>query len=733
MLPFPGVHLFSLTLFLSAALAFVVQPLVAKRLLPLLGGSPAVWNTCLLFFQATLLLGYAVSDRLVRLKPRTQVITHVALLTAAGGAAVYGWLAPLGEPAVGSSPTRYLLAALATTVGMPFLVLSVNSTLLQRWFATSGATQDPYSLYRASNLGSLLGLLAFPFVFEPLLPLSTQTGLWIAGFVLLILMVMACGRHVWQAAPAVPVTREHGSGNPITWRQRALWVAVAFVPSSLTLGVTTFISTDLAAVPLLWVIPLALYLLTFAITFGPRPATRLVTAAGWAFPVLAICALAALSRPTTLPTLVHLALHPLLLLAVGLQAHGFLASDRPSPSRLTEFYLWVAVGGVAGGAFNALVAPQVFRQLTEYPLVIALAGFVLPVATYGSSSPTLVDAAVGLAIGLLALASTAAVQQTMGYGPSALAAIFLLPSVICLMFRDRWLRLGLALTTISLMTNILPSAPVRVLYETRTFFGTIRVTAEQGGMFHVMRHGTTTHGRQDRRGNLRRRLPLSYYHVKGPIGQLVGQQRTWKRSLRVGVVGLGTGTMAAYSESNDEFVFYEIDAEVVKVAQTASWFSYLSESAARPRIVMGDARLSLAHSPPERFDLLLLDAFSSDSIPVHLITREAFEIYKRHLSPQGLIVTHISNRNIEMRPTITAVARSVGLLAADQFGGVTPQLVAQGFAGSRWVVSGTAAAFVANGLPNDKWLASPVSTVRPWTDDYSNLAGVIIWTRPPSE
>ena len=312
-------------------------------------------------------------------------------------------------------------------------------------------------------------------------------------------------------------------------------------------------------------------------------------------------------------------------------------------------------------------------------------------------------------------------------------AVFLLPSVLCLMFREHWLRLGLALTAIALMTNILPSAPIRVLYQTRTFFGTIKVTAEQGGAFHVMRHGTTTHGRQDRRGAMRRRLPLSYYHVKGPIGQLVGHQRTWKRPLRVGVVGLGTGTMAAYAEANDEFVFYEIDAEVVKIAQTPAWFSYLRESAARPRIVMGDARLSLAHSGSERFDLLLLDAFSSDSIPVHLVTREAFEIYKRHLSPQGLIVTHISNRNIEVRPTVAGVARSVGLKSADQFGGVSPQLVAEGYSGSRWVVSGTDAAFAANGLPNDKWLATPATNVRPWTDDYSNLAGVILWRRPPAD
>lgn len=728
MLPFRGVHLFSLTLFLSAALAFVVQPLIAKRLLPLLGGSPSVWNTCLLFFQATLLVGYAVSDRLVRLTPRTQVITHIALLTAAAAAAAYGWWVPLGEPSASGSPTGWLLAALATTVGMPFLVLSVNSTLLQRWFATSGATQDPYSLYRASNLGSLLGLLAFPFVFEPLLPLSVQSALWIAGFATLVLMVAACGRHVWRVEPA-PIAAERAHSTPITWRQRALWVAVAFVPSSLTLGVTTFISTDLAAVPLLWVIPLGLYLLSFAITFGPRPATRLVSLSGWLFPVMAVCVLAMMHRPTMVPAIGHLVLHPLLLLSVGLLAHGFLASDRPASSRLTEFYLWVAIGGVLGGVFNALVAPQVFNRVVEYPLVIALAGFVLPAARYGVRGTTMLDVALGVGVGLLALGVTAAVQQTMQYGLGALFVIFVLPAVLCLMFRDRWMRLGTGFLALFLMTAVLPGRVGLLLFQTRTFFGSIRVTSEQNGQFHVLSHGTTTHGRQDRRGAIRRRLPLSYYHVKGPIGQLVQKQRSWKRPLRIGVVGLGTGTMAAYSEPGDTLVFYEIDPVVVKVAETAAWFSYLADAAVRPRIVMGDARLSLARAQPERFDLLLLDAFSSDAIPVHLVTREAFEIYKRHLSPEGLIVTHVSNRHLEVRPTIASVARSVGLQAVEQASAVTAEVAAQGYASSRWVVSGTVAAFAANGLPTAQWKASPPTTVRPWTDDYSNVASVVIWRR----
>ena len=728
MLPFSDVHLFRLTLFLSAALAFVVQPLIAKRLLPLLGGSPAVWNTCLVFFQAALLLGYALADRLVRLRVRVQVGVHLTLLAAAGGLALYGWLTPLHAPGVGESPTGWALSALALTVGAPFLLLSVNSTLLQRWFSLSGAPVDPYSLYRASNLGSFAGLLAFPFAFEPLLTTWTQGALWVGGFALLVVLVTQCGRHVLARQCAADGGAGAAPPERLTWPRRFLWVGLAFVPSSLTLGVTTFISTDLAAVPLLWVIPLALYLLSFAITFGPAPARRLTTMAAYLHPVLAIAVLAILHRPALVPTSGHLILHPLLLFSVGLVAHGRLAASRPSPSRLTEFYLWVAVGGVLGGIFNALVAPLVFDSILEYPLAIALTGFILPMALPGSRT-SVVDAALGLCVGLLALATAAVTQRTLPYGPAAIAVIFALPAVVCVMFRDRWLRLGTAMTAILLMTNALPSIEGLLLHRTRTFFGAMRVTSEQGGRFHVFRHGTTTHGRQDRRGAVMRKLPLSYYHVRGPIGQLIQHQRGWNRPLRVGVVGLGIGTMAAYSEKGDHFVFYEIDPEVQRIAETAAWFSYLADSQARPQIVLGDARLSLARAAPERFDLLLLDAFSSDSIPVHLLTREAFHVYRRHLGPEGLVITHVSNRHLEMRPTVVSTAASVGLSSVEQVSVASPEASAAGYAGSRWVASGTAEALAANGLPTDSWVTSPDRPARPWTDDFSNLAGVIVWRR----
>jgi len=729
MLPFPTVHLFSLTLFLSAALAFVVQPMIAKLLLPMLGGAPAVWNTSLVFFQATLLLGYALSDRLVRLEPRRQVVVHLTLLAVAVTVALYGWLAPLREPAAGASPIAWLLVALTTTVGVPFLVLSVNSTLLQRWFVLSGRQEDPYSLYRASNLGSLLGLLAFPFVFEPFLGLRAQTALWLTGLGVLVVLVASCGRRVWAVGSlGIPESVMPSADERLTWRRRALWVAVAFVPSSLTIAVTTYVTTDLAAIPLLWVLPLALYLLSFAITFGPKPASALIQGADWLYPLLAIAVLATLHRASTFPVAAGLVLHPALLFVVGLLAHGYLARDRPHPSHLTEFYLWVATGGVLGGAFNALVAPQIFPTMLEYPLVIGVSAFLLPLARHGGA-PSLVDVAIGVGVALLALASVSLVMRTLPTGFAGLVAVFTLPAVLCLMFRQRWLRFGTAMAGLIFMTVALRASDGRILHQTRTFFGTLRVSADPGGIRHVLRHGTTAHGRQDRRGAVRRKIPISYYATTGPIGQLVGRQRTWRRPLRVGVVGLGIGTMAAYAEPGDTFVFYEIDPEVIRIAQTPPWFSYLAESSAKPSIVVGDARLSLAREESRQFDLLVLDAFSSDSIPIHLVTREAFDVYKRHLSAHGLIVTHVSNRHLELRPMIAGVAQAAGLSSVWRVHHVTPAEIAEGYSSSRWVVSGSTAALTANGLPNVDWVSSSLATVRPWTDDYSNLASVIVWQR----
>ena len=419
MLPFRGVHLFSLTLFLSAALAFVIQPLIAKRLLPLLGGSPAVWNTCLVFFQAALLLGYGLSDRLVRLRPRTQVAAHLTLLALAGAMAIYGWLAPLGEPMAGNTRSGGSWPPFPPRWACRSLCCRSTRRCCSGGSRCLAPPRIPTRCTEPATSAACVGLLAFPFLFEPLLTLPAQGALWGAGFATLLVMVASCGRRVWVLNPSMPrIEPTHAEAEAVSWRSRALWAAVAFVPSSLTIGVTTFISTDLAAVPLLWVIPLALYLLSFAVTFGAKPATTLIRVAGYVYPVLAIGVLSTIHRPTLWPTLGHVVLHPSLLFAVGVIAHGYLASARPHPARLTEFYLWVAIGGVLGGTFNALIAPQIFSSIIEYPLVIALSAFVLPLAWYGAAS-TLLDVALGIGVGLIALATAAVAQRTMPYGPAA--------------------------------------------------------------------------------------------------------------------------------------------------------------------------------------------------------------------------------------------------------------------------------------------------------------------------
>ena len=725
--------LFSITLFLSAALSFVVQPLIAKRLLPYLGGSPAVWSTSLVFFQAALLGGYALAHLLARRALRLQAVVHVTLLVAAALLAAQTWRGGIQPPGAGEAPVPWLLGILAVSVGAPFVALCVNSTLLQRWAALAEPGRDPYVLYRWSNLGSLSGLLAYPFLLEPLLTGRQQGTLWVAGFVACLLLVGVCAsRAIRRQALNGPVSEAAvAAGEPIGPGRRQAWVMLAFIPSSLTLGVTSHITTDLASVPLLWVIPLGLYLLSFAITFGPRP-SRAVTVAGWAYPVLLVAAFATMARMATVPAIVPLLVHPALLFATGLLAHGALAADRPSPRRLTEFYLLVAAGGVLGGAFNALAAPRLFSSLAEYPVVLLLSAFVLPGLLYrrGTALP---DAAWGLGAGVLTLVAGAAASGAAGAGanpsPAVLVAVFLIPALYLTWLRRQWLRFGTGVIAVYLATGVVLARPqTLVLAQVRTFFGVLRVTSEAAGRFHVLRHGTTTHGRQDRRGAAMRRTPLSYYHPHGTIGQVLQAVRARGRPLRVGVVGLGTGTMAAFAREGEHWVFYEIDEAVVRIATTAPWFSYLADAPVEPEIVMGDARVSLTREAPRRFDLLVLDAFSSDSIPVHLMTREAFALYRSHLAPGGLVLTHVSNRHLELEPLVASVAASVGLTSRYQVVVADGRALADGFSSARWVVSAEPATFEEERLAGLPWRdARELEASRVWTDDYSNLASVIVW------
>jgi hypothetical protein len=709
--------LFAATLFLSASLLFVVQPMMAKLVLPLLGGAPAVWNTAMLFFQGALLAGYAYAHLLVRhLGPRLQVGAHLAVLAA-------GFLfLPLGLPAGWSpppdaSPIPWLLALLGVSVGLPFLAVAATAPLLQAWFARSGhpAAADPYFLYAASNLGSILALLAYPFLIEPALPVSLQRLAWTGGYAALCALIALCGLGAGgRALPPAPAADEAAAPSA---REQARWVALAFAPSSLLLGVTAFITTDLASAPLFWVVPLTLYLLSFVVVFARRPPLR----HAWMLalqPFVLIPLGIFYTFGTSGRLLLVIPLHLLAFFLACLVCHGELARARPAARHLTRFYLWMSLGGVLGGAFNAIVAPLAFPGIWEYPLAIVLAAALRPRLAPGRRS---LDLVLPLLLLAFVLVPVLAATPFGDFGLPGRLLYFALAGMAAYAFRLRPVRFALGVG--ALLAVGLIGGDNDVLYQERSFFGVARVEADEARGLVTLVHGTTLHG--GRLTDPERVLePITYYSAGGPIGDLFDFTRP---PARIAVVGLGTGTMACWTKPGDTLAFYEIDPAIVRIARDRRYFDFLAGCAPEARIVLGDARLELAKAPDDAYDRIVIDAFSSDAIPVHLLTREAFALYLRKLSPDGILVVHISNRHLDLAPVVAALARDAGLAAVRR----NDESTAEGVHTLRRTRSDfvalarrpAALAFLAH---RPGW--EEVDTAhagRPWTDDYSDIVGAL--------
>ena len=783
---------FAAALFVSAFLLFWVQPLAGKMLLPLLGGTPAVWNTCLLFFQALLLAGYAYALALTRwLSARAQGAVHLALLAAAALAlpVALNAAAAGGVPA-GASPEWWLLKTLLVTVGPPFFVLSASAPLLQGWFSRTRAesASDPYYLYAASNAGSLFALLGFPVLLEPALTLGQQSRAWAFAYGALCLLFAVCAVLVFRYArqPAGTVEGKELSSvaaEPLSVRRRLRWVLLAFVPSSLVLGVTTHVTTDLVAVPLLWVIPLALYLLSFVIVFArgfklPRGfVARVVPATAV---LVAMVYLSGATRPAWFLILFHLAF----LLAAALVCHGRLAEDRPAASHLAEFYLCLAAGGVLGGLFNAVVAPLVFDTVAEYPLVILLASYLRPAyrstggtllglrlgakrkderAAVGTSVRAAMDESTGEVAGVqplveevegddevrrwdwldvllplaLGLAAAALIVLTRRYELTSVerAAITLGVPLFMLnhFFAPRPLRFTLGLAAIVLAVLLFAESGNRTLHASRNFYGTHRVEADANDTVHWLNHGSTLHGKQYMEA-AKVCEPVSYYHREGPLGSVFQHVRERRDAsgvaapLSAAVVGLGAGTTAAYARAGEAWTFYEIDPQIVEVARDPILFTYLSMCAgAQPHIVLGDARLRLREAPEGVYDLIVLDAFSSDAVPAHLMTREALALYLRKLAPGGVIAFHVSNRSLRLERVAGGIAREAGLASRIFDDGRQGSEV--GLDPSTWVaVARTAADFgpLASD-PNWPEFDPAVYRLEVWRDDFSDILSVFRW------
>jgi hypothetical protein len=722
------VWLFTFVVFANALLLFLVQPMFARLVLPLLGGSPSVWTTCMLFFQSALLAGYLYVHVSVRLLgERRQAILHGVLVCLPALVLPIHLSAGGGVPANGA-PIVWLLTTMVTSVGLPFFVVATSAPLLQRWYASSaGGSRDPYFLYAASNAGSFAALILYPTVVEPNLSLRAQGLLWTGGYAVAAVLTLVCAatlfRHIVPAHGAA--LHSSTSTELIPGSRRLRWLALSFVPSSLMLAVTTHLSTDVAAAPLLWIVPLGIYLLTFVIAFSSR-GVEAVALSARVLPV-ALLPLAIFMITDARPPLnVMLPLHLVTFAALTMQCHGRLAADRPGPYRLTEYYLWIAAGGALGGLFNTLVAPRVFVSIAEYPMAI-VAGCILMAsrAEFRALLRAPRRLVLPLLAGVLAVAALTIVPR-LDLDIRAVLSMLAVAAAICFsVWRDHArFAIGVGSMFSAVVISVLTASPAsaRWLYSERTFFGVYRLQLDPTDHFLSMSHGTTVHGRQ--RFGASHPEPLTYYYRHSPIGNLFAARAT-AEPLSVGVIGLGVGSLAAYARPGDRWRFYEIDPAVENIARDGRFFHFLDACGPTCTVVVGDARLSL-QSETGRYDILVLDAFSSDAIPVHLLTREALQIYLSRLAPGGVLAFHVSNRHINLHPVMARLGREYGLTTLIRTDAIRPDN-RDGFASSEWVVMARRRADLGSMAADPKWVPLAADDRPAWSDDFSNLWTVMRW------
>jgi len=720
--------LFGATLFLSAFLMFLVEPMIARMMLPLLGGAPSVWNTCLVFFQAVLLCGYAYAHGAARLGVRRHAALHGLVILLPLIVLPIG-LARLSEPST-THPAAWLLLALLTSVGLPFFAVSTSAAVLQTWFSTTddGAAQDPYFLYAASNLGSFVALLSYPLLVEPTLRLRQQRVWWAIGYISFIILTLMCASAVWRRSVRTAVeTTGDLSTEAIGWGRRLRWLALAFAPSSLLLAVTSYIATDVASVPLLWVGPLSIYLMTFVVAFSPS-AERVRGLARRFMPLAVIVLTLALVAQMNQPLSYVIPVHLVTFAIVALFCHGELARDRPPAAHLTSFYLWIAFGGMLGGLFNALLAPVLFVGVMEYPLVLALTCALRrsdssPPPANGAR-PWLADIAFAAGIGAAA-AAVVLVNNRFGSESRFLILGVGVPAVVAFGQQRRPFRFFACVAALLLAGSLVQSAFGNAIYASRTFFGIYRVRLDDRRHFRFMFHGSTLHGMQSTLP-ARRHEALSYYHRTGPIGQVFEEVPIASRTSDVAVVGLGVGSLATYARPGQHWTFYEIDPEVEHIARNAEYFIYLEDCGPKCAVTIGDARLSMARARPQQYGLIVLDAFSSDAIPIHLLTREAMAVYLSRLAPGGVIAFHISNLHLSLSEVLARVADDQELAALVEEEAPNAGSLSLGKFPSQWMVVAKDPRDFGSLAADRRWQRPEATAATPlWTDDFSNILSVL--------
>ena len=723
--------IFTLAVFLSAALLFVVEPMFGKMVLPLLGGSPAVWTTCMLFFQGALLLGYFYAHSLPKwLGLRRHTILHIALL----GLCLLLLPIRVEESAWSlrlDHPSLWLLSVLTISLGAPFVLLSSTGPLLQVWFSRTShpSAQNPYFLYAASNAGSLIALLSYPFLIEPAITLGGQARWWSLGYIVLAAVVFISASYLRAPGAARLNAVEPATPAAHVGRRTMLrWTLLAFVPSSFFLALTTYMTTDIAAVPLLWIIPLVLYLLSFTIVFGRRTWISQSVLVRWQ--PIGLIALAVIdvwgpsaSGPWLLP------LHLLVFFVTALVCHGELATSKPPPSRLTDFYLCIAVGGVLGGIFNALVAPAVFDSVLEYPLTILIACAVRPWPGGQPSSSRM--RGWELALMIAACAVLVGTRLSDADRPATVAVLIssAVVAMVCLRMSRDPARFTLAIGLVVIAAMVTMGARRGILLRERNFFGVREVREDTQKRLRWLMHGTTNHGAQSI-DPAKRHEPVTYYHRPGPIGD-VFRAFPPMPGRRVAVIGLGAGGLVAYAGAGEEWTFYEIDPDIARVANDTSYFTYLRDTPASVRVVLGDGRLSLAEAPDRHYDMIVVDAFSSDAIPTHLLTLEALSVYRSKLSETGIIAWHLSNRYLDLEPVLARFIRKAGVAGLIRMDiNRTPELESNGYP-TVWAAIASEPSQL-GALRNDtRWRSLQIREgVGLWTDDFSNIFSVFIWSVP---
>jgi hypothetical protein len=747
--------LFALTIFAAAAVLFLLEPMMGKILLPSFGGAPAVWNLCVAFFQAVLLAAYGYAHWLTRLgSVRAQMAIHLAVVA-------LPWLVlPIAAESgfaseSGGNPTWSVLAVLLLTAGLPFFVVATTSPLLGQWFAASRHRHaaDPYYLYAASNAGSMLGLLAYPTLVEPRLALPGQTRGWAASYAALLCLIVTCMVAVWRRQVSGPA-RERGkspslanasdynaerpssfgislgdaaTGKP-SWLLKLMWLALAFVPSSLLLGVTAHLSSDVSPVPLIWVVPLALYLLSFVLVFSRLPA--------WVHCVFALAlpllVLAQVYHMYTghagqhYPMQRFAALHLATFFSAAMVCHGALARRRPAAALLTQFYFCMALGGVLGGMFNALAAPFLFRSLLEYPLALSAACLFSPLALWRwPKGRGWLDLPIAAIVGLLCAVVLFTQYDTASAGP--IAACLLL----CCLTVGRPICFASSAAALFIVVGCYDDVVDHVLYRERDFYGVLQVQTDADEEYYYLSHGRIRHGQQRRSDDPAiRNVPLIYYYPTGPIGQVFESPIPTLRSKPpVAVIGLGVGSLAYYGAAGQEFVFYEIDPAVERIARDDDYFTFLRDSRAEVRVLLGDARLSLGGAAAGHYGLIVVDAFSGDAIPVHLLTHEAMQLYLKKLAPRGVLAFHISNQFLDLAPVLGNLASASHLVGLDQNEAwISDEEQAAGKSASHWVVLAKAEADFGGLVDDARWRPLAGAPELPlWTDHYTSLWGIAHW------